>query len=292
MVDPMKIDADLARRLVAAQFPQWAHLPVRPVAHGGWDNRTFHLGDDMTVRLPSAAGYVPAVEKEQRWLPVLAPHLPLPIPAPLGRGEPALGYPFPWSIYGWLDGDTASLSPIDSLTTFAEDLAAFLVALQKVDTAGGPPAGEHSFFRGAPPASYDEETRRTIAALGERVPGALCTEIWEAGLAATYAGPPVWFHGDIAPGNLLVRDGRLAAVIDFGTSGVGDPASDAQIAWTLFRGESRAAFRAALAIDDAMWARARAWTLWKSLITLDADNPATAAGARASLGEVLAEYRS
>lgn len=288
----MEIDSELARRLVAAQFPHWAHLPVRPVAHGGWDNRTFHLGDDMTVRLPSAAGYVPAVEKEQRWLPVLAPHLPLPIPTPLGRGEPALGYPFPWSVYGWLAGETASPSRIGSLTAFAEDLAAFLVALQAVDATGGPPAGEHSFFRGAPPASYDAETRRTIAALGDRVPGAHCTEIWEAGLAATFTGRPVWFHGDIAHGNLLVRDGRLAGVIDFGTSGVGDPACDAQIAWTLFRGESRATYRAALGIDDAMWARARAWTLWKSLITLDADNPATAAGARASLDQVLAEYRS
>jgi aminoglycoside phosphotransferase (APT) family kinase protein len=292
MVDRMKIDADLARRLVAAQFPQWAHLPIRPVAHGGWDNRTFHLGDDMTVRLPSAAGYVPAVEKEQRWLPVLAPHLPLPIPTPVGDGEPALGYPFPWSVYGWLAGEVAAPERIGSLTAFAEDLAAFLVALQGIDATGGPPAGEHSFFRGAPLMSYDEETRTAIKALGDRVPGALCTEIWEAGLAATWAGPPVWFHGDIAHGNLLVRDGRLAAVIDFGTSGVGDPACDAPIAWTLFAGESRAAYRAALAVDDAMWARARAWTLWKALITLDSTVPATAAGARASFDEVLAEYRS
>jgi aminoglycoside phosphotransferase (APT) family kinase protein len=289
-VGGVEIDVDLVRRLVAGQFPQWADLPVRPVADGGWDNRTFHLGDAMTVRLPSAAGYVPAVEKEQRWLPMLAPRLPLPIPEPLGRGEPAHGYPYPWSVYRWLSGETASEERIGDLVAFAEDLAAFLRALQAVDPTGGPAAGEHSFFRGAPLTAYADETHRALAELGDRVPGPLCAEIWSAGLAATWRGKPVWFHGDIAPGNLLLRDGQLSAVIDFGTSGVGDPACDVQIAWTFLRGPSRAAFRSALSVDDAMWARARAWTLWKALIMLDDPDPAKARWARDCLDEVIAEY--
>ena len=283
------IDVPLVCRLVAAQFSQWAGLPVRPVALSGWDNRTFHLGADMTVRLPSAAGYVPAVEKEQRWLPTLAPHLPLPIPAPIAKGVPGEGYPWPWSINRWLDGENATLDRIADLTRFGEDLAVFLIALQRVDGTGGPLAGAHSFYRGSSLTHYDAETRWAITALGDRIDGGAATALWEAALAATWPGPPVWFHGDVAAGNLLVRHGRLAAVIDFGTSGVGDPACDTVIAWTLLSGASRAAFRTALGADDAMWARGRGWALWKALITFDDTDPAKATDARRVLDAILDE---
>lgn len=266
------IDAALVRRLIAAQFPQWRDLPVRPVAVDGWDNRTYRLGEDMTVRLPTAAGYVPAVEKEDTWLPVLAPHLPVPVPQVLAKGEPGEGYPYPWSVRGWLDGETATApdrvgDPAD-LARFAVDLGRFLLALHSVDPAGGPAAGAHSFHRGAPPAFYDGETRAALAGLDGLVDTARATAVWDAALAADFTGPPVWFHGDIAGGNLLAAGGRLAAVLDFGTSGVGDPACDLVIAWTLFSGESRAAFRDTVAKDDGMWARARGWALWKALISL------------------------
>lgn len=272
------IDAELARRLVADQFPQWADLPVTPVDEGGWDNRTFRLGDAMTVRLPSAEGYVASVEKEQRWLPVLAPRLPLPIPVPLGHGRPGLGYPYPWSVYRWLDGRAARPDRIGDLVGFATDLAGFLTALYGIDAARGPAAGDHSFHRGNPPVCYDGETRDAIAALPDRALARACTEVWETALATRWTGRPVWFHGDIAAGNLLVRDGRLVGVIDFGTSGVGDPACDTAIFWTLLTGDARAAFRAGLPVDDATWARGRGWALWKSLITDD----------HATLAEVLA----
>ena len=263
------IDAALVRRLIAAQFPQWRDLPVRPVAVDGWDNRTYRLGDRMTVRLPTAAGYVPAVEKENAWLPVLAGHLPVPVPPVLGMGEPGEGYPYPWSVRGWLDGDTATTPDrVGDLTGFAVALGHFLLALQAVDPAGGPAAGEHSWHRGAPPAYYDAETRAALAELDGLVDTERAAAVWDAALAAEFTGPPVWFHGDIAGGNLLVKDDRLAAVLDFGTSGVGDPACDLVIAWTLFSGESRAAFRRTVAQDPATWARARGWALWKSLITL------------------------
>lgn len=288
------IDAALVRRLIAAQFPQWRDLPVTPVAVDGWDNRTYRLGDDMTARLPTGATYALAVEKENRWLPVLAPRLPVPIPVPLGKGEPGEGYPYPWSVRAWLEGATATADRVGDLTAFALSVADFLLALQRADTTGGPLAGEHSFYRGAPPAHYDDETRRALAALDGRVDTARATEVWDAALAATWTGDPVWFHGDIAQGNLLVKDGKLAAVIDFGTSGVGDPACDLVIAWTRFEGESRAAFREAVRQDAGTWARARGWALWKSLIVLVEDlrkgDDASAAVNRRVIGDVIADH--
>ncbi|MEV4495983.1 aminoglycoside phosphotransferase family protein [Micromonospora arborensis] len=284
-----RIDVTLVRRLVAEQFPRWAHLPVRPVEVGGWDNRTFHLGDAMSVRLPSAAGYALQVAKEQRWLPVLGPRLPLEVPTPLAHGRADGGYPYPWSVYRWIDGRTARAERIDDLIRFGTDLAAFLRALREVDTTEAPTAGEHSAWRGGPLSTYDAETRAAIERHRDQLPVDAVTNIWHAALDATFSGPPVWFHGDVAYGNLLVRDGRLAAVIDFGCCGVGDPACDVVIAWTLLHGPSRAAFREAVGLDGATWARGRGWALWKALITLDSPEPAKAAEARDVLGELLAE---
>ena len=150
-----EIDARLARRLVDRQFPQWADLPVRPVEIDGWDNRTFRLGSELTVRLPSGEWYAKQVEKEQRWLPMLAPRLPLPIPTPVAQGEPDADYPYPWSVYRWLNGDLASRAPIADLTEFAAALAGFLTALGRIDATGGPAPGRHNFFRGAPLGTYE-----------------------------------------------------------------------------------------------------------------------------------------
>lgn len=241
---------------------------MTPVEVDGWDNRTYRLGEDMTVRLPTAAGYAPAVDKEHRWLPVLAPSLPVAVPAPLAKGAPGEGYPFNWSIRGWLEGETAAPDRIDDLSAFAASVAGFLLSLQRIDAMDGPRAGPHSAYRGAPPAHYDDETRRALAALDGRIDTGRASAVWDAALETAWSGPPAWFHGDIASGNLLVREGRLAAVIDFGTSGVGDPACDLVIAWTMFSGDSRATFRSAVGQDPATWARARGWALWKALIVL------------------------
>jgi aminoglycoside phosphotransferase (APT) family kinase protein len=269
MHNRLDIDTSLVSRLIATQFPQWARLSIRPVKAGGWDNRTFHLGDHMTVRLPSAAPYALQVEKEHRWLPKLGPFLPLPIPVPLAMGAPTEFYPWAWSVYQWIEGTNAAIAPVNDLSEFAISLADFLIALQRIDPAGGPPPGQHNFFRGGPVSTYDGETRRAIATLDGRIDAGAATTVWEAALAATWTGSPVWVHGDVSAGNLLVRTGGLSAVIDFGSSAVGDPACDLAIAWTLLEGRSRAAFRAALPLDDATWARGRGWTLWKALITLE-----------------------
>jgi aminoglycoside phosphotransferase (APT) family kinase protein len=286
------IDASLVGRLIREQFPQWGHLPVRPVELDGVDNCTFHLGDEMTVRLPSSKGYRLQVDKEQRWLPVLAPHLPLPIPVPLARGLPGEGYPFNWSVCRWLDGENASAERIDDMTDFATTLADFLNTLRRIDATGGPKPGQHNFFRGGPLDTYDAETRHAIEALTGQIDTEAATAMWNAAMAATWRGTPVWFHGDVAAGNLLVRDGRLAAVIDFGTSGIGDPACDVIIAWTLLSGDSRDVFRDALSVDSATWARGRGWALWKALITLvdyiDTD-PVAEATTRRIIDDVLGE---
>jgi aminoglycoside phosphotransferase (APT) family kinase protein len=263
------VDIALVERLIAAQFPQWAGLPVREVAFDGWDNWTFRLGDTMKVRLPSDAGYVPQVEKEAAWLPRLAPLLPVPIPAPIAVGVPGEGYPWPWTICDWIEGDTAAREVIPDLPRFAVDVAAFLGQLQAIDPAGGPAAGAHSFQRGASLQVYDGDAQRCLRALNGRIDTGAARAVWDAALAARFDGPQVWFHGDIAVGNLLVRDGRLSAVLDFGCSGVGDPACDLVLTWTFLDGAARETFREAIGADEETWARARGWAIWKAMLLLE-----------------------
>jgi aminoglycoside phosphotransferase (APT) family kinase protein len=286
------IDAALVHHLVSSQFPQWADLPIRPVERDGWDNCTFRLGATMSVRLPSSESYAAQVDKEQQWLPVLGPQLPLPIPVPIAKGAPVAEFGLPWSVYQWLPGDRAELDRVDNLKDFAVSLAGFLNALYGVDALDGPPDGEHNFFRGGPLVTYDEETRAAIEALHDQIPAAHATALWESALASSWSRPPVWVHGDVANGNLLVTGGRLSAVIDFGSSGVGDPACDTVIAWTFLSGSSRAAFKDVLLVDDDTWTRGRGWALWKALITIRGEGDATsdlATTARAVLDEVLSD---
>ena len=288
-----EIDATLVRQLVRTQFPQWAELSIAPVENGGLDNRTFHLGDSMSVRLPSASHYVAQVEKEHRWLPVLGPQLPLPIPVPLARGTPGAGYPWPWSIYGWLDGKPARAERIHDLGRFAEDLARFLVALRGIDASNGPAAGAHNFHRGGSLTVYDSEAREAIVRLADEIDAGAATEVWDRALATSWHRPPVWVHGDVAASNLLVNEGRLGAVIDFGCAGVGDPSCDLVIAWTFLDSASRSIFRSTIELDPATWERARGWAIWKALITLvwhRDTNPAEAKKATQIIRAVLDDH--
>ena len=262
------LDVPLVRRLLKAQFPKWADLPVRPVDHDGWDNTTFRLGDEMSVRLPSHAVYEPQIIKEHEWLPKLAPQLPLPIPISLALGEPSDDFPLRWSVRRWVEGEIALRAPVDDLVRFATDVGGFLSALYAVDASGGPAAGPHSFWRGGPLSIYEFETRQAIETFGDRIDAAACAEVMDAALATTWDREPVWVHGDIVPDNLLVRDGQLSAVIDFGCSAIGDPACDLIMTWAFFSGPSREAFRAALTLDDETWKRGRGWVMWKALTVL------------------------
>ncbi|WP_433726556.1 aminoglycoside phosphotransferase family protein [Actinoplanes sp. CA-051413] len=280
------ITTDLVRALIAEQFPQWTDLPVTPVPRQGWDNRTFRLGDQLSVRLPSAEGYVAAVEKENRWLPELAGHLPLPVPSPVAVGRPGAGYPYPWSVRQWLTGDTLEDAAAVDRLRLARDLGEFLTVLRQAPVAG-PPGGRHSFFRGCHPSAYADGVEQALKELGDAVDVRACRAVWAEALDSSWESAPVWFHGDIAVGNLLVRDGRLAAVIDFGTCGVGDPACDLVIAWNTLEGDERAAFRDAVGLDRQTWQRARGWALWKALIMLA--EPGAAPAWRHVVDQVLAD---
>ncbi len=260
------IDRELVRALLAAQFPDWAHLHIEPVLPGGWDNRTFRIGDRLMARLPSSAAYATQVDKEQHWLPRLAPLLPLDIPVPMGQGLPTADYPWHWSVRGWIDGETASRVGLADSRSFALDLGRFLAALQGADAAGGPPAGAHSFHRGGSLHVYDAEVREAVSILRDRIDVQAVIDLWDCALATSWSRKAVWVHGDISPGNLLARDGKLCAVIDFGQLCVGDPACDLAIAWTFMKPDGRKVFRKTLPLDDDAWLRGRAWALWKALI--------------------------
>lgn len=282
----MEIGAELVRSLIDEQFPNWSGLAVRQVDFNGWDNSTFRLGDDMKVRLPTAAGYVFQVEKEYRWLPELQKFLPVEIPAPLALGRPNAHYPYPWSIYRWIDGETAAQALDAGGPELATELAGFLIALHQIPTDGAPVAGAQNFFRGAALSVYNGDTQRCLALLQHEIDTARLGDIWAAALASQWDQPSVWIHGDFASGNLLVRNGHLSAVIDFGTSAVGDPACDLVIAWTFLDEEGRRKFRAALPMDAKTWARGRGWALWKALLILTDDSKTSAE--RAAAGRVIA----
>ncbi|WP_112241026.1 aminoglycoside phosphotransferase family protein [Kribbella monticola] len=264
--DRKPADGAVARRLIDAQFPQWSGLEIRSVDAQGWDNRTFRLGDELLVRLPTAEEYALAVEKEHRWLPVLARAVPLEIPEPVGRGVPDENFAHDWSVYRWIGGEPVDRGGVDDLVTFAVELADFLAALQQVDPTDGPAPGLHNWFRGGPLSTYDGWARNSLKTLEGVIRTELAEEIWDRALRTPWDGRLVWFHGDIAAGNLLTKGGALSAVIDFGTCGVGDPACDLAIAWTMLDRESRAAFRDRLAVDDATWLRGQGWALWKALV--------------------------
>ncbi len=235
--DEVAVDEDLVRRLLAAQHPQWAELPIEPVPPCGTDNAIYRLGDDLCVRLPRRPGAVAQVDREQRWLPVLAPHLPLEIPMPAARGEPAEGYPFPWAVLSWVPGGPASVDGLGDLETAAADLSRFVTALQGVDAAGGPAPSMDNFGRGAPLSTRDAHVRAALASLAappHDVDVAAAAGEWERTIAAPrWSAPAVWVHGDLTADNLVVRDGRLRGVIDFGCLGVGDPAVELLPAWEL-----------------------------------------------------------
>jgi aminoglycoside phosphotransferase (APT) family kinase protein len=294
--DEVNTDASLVRRLLGAQFPAWADLPIEPVASAGTDNAIYRLGEDMAVRLPRVDWAVGQVEKEQRWLPELAALLPLAIPVPLAKGVPAEGYPWHWSVCRWLEGENATIERLADPCQAATDLAHFVAALQRIDPAGGPPPGADNSSRGVPLAMRDQPTRAALAALTGTLDTGAAAAAWEAALRAPASrGPPVWLHGDLHSGNLLAQRGRLSAVIDFGCLGVGDPACDAMVAWTLFSAEGRDAFRTALAVDDATWARGRGWALSVALIALPYyrnTNPEIVARAKHTIDEVLADHEA
>ncbi|NQX58268.1 aminoglycoside phosphotransferase family protein [Paenibacillus qinlingensis] len=288
------MDLKLVQQLISSQFPKWAELPLRPVDSVGTDNVIFRLGEDMAVRLPHVDWAIGQVDKEQRWLPKLAPLIPIAIPVPLAKGIPTEDYPWFWSVYRWLEGENATVGHLNSYNQAATALAQFIHAMQTIDPAGGPVPGSHNSGRGEPLAKRDVEVRHAIASLNTLINTDVAEAVWDLALQArVWQSEGVWVHGDLHPGNLLIEQGELSAVIDFGTLGVGDPACDLMVAWTFLTPESRKHFRALLTVDEATWSRGRGWALSFGLIayTYYIDkNPGLAAISLRTIDEVLSEH--
>jgi aminoglycoside phosphotransferase (APT) family kinase protein len=289
--DEVGTDVPLVRRLLAAQFPARAGLPICPVASTGTVNAMYRLGDDMVVRLPGIHWAIEGLHREIECLPRLAPHLPVPIPVLLGTGAPAEGYPWQWCVYRWLKGDNPEIGYIAEPLALARDLAAFTSALRTIDPSVGPPSDQSL-------RPQDAQVRSAIEALSGTLPADALnalTGIWETALhTPDWDGPPVWLHGDLSPGNLLVIAGRLSGVIDFSAVGEGDPAADLRVAWNVLPRSVRENFRAALRVDDATWARARGRALAQALIHLHyykESKPVLVANARQVIQEILYDFR-
>ncbi|MFJ6657209.1 aminoglycoside phosphotransferase family protein [Streptomyces sp. NPDC091377] len=286
--DEIDIEAPLVERLIAAQFPRWAGLPAKRLASSGTENAMFRLGRDLVVRLPRYPGAVAAIEHEVRWLPRLGRGLGTGTPQPEGLGGPGAGFPWPWAVYRWLDGRNPVAGAVEEPRALAVDLAGVVTALRRVDPTDGPPNS-----RGVPLARRDEPTRAALAQLSDRLDTTELTARWEEALRIPDRdGPPLWAHGDLAPGNVLVTKGRLSAVLDFGVAGVGDPTVDLVVAWNLLPASARGVFREAVGASDDAWARARGWALSIALIQLPYywdTNPALADNSRHVIAEILAE---
>lgn len=289
--DEMDVDAALVRGLVDVQFPQWAGLSLIRVESDGTDNAIYRLGDAMAVRMPRYPSAAAQAAKEARWLPHLAPRLPLAVPVPVALGRPDSTYPWEWSVVRWLPGEQASIDALDDVREAAVTLARFVNALQRVDPDGGPVAGDHNFGRGAALATRDDYVRDALTQLRGTIDVEAAATVWARAVSASeWDRAPVWVHGDLHGGNMLVHGGKLAAVIDFGGLGVGDPACDVMAAWTFFPPPARATFRAELGVDDATWERGRGWALSVGLIALPyyrETNRALAENARRWIEEVL-----
>ncbi|NGO08726.1 aminoglycoside phosphotransferase family protein [Streptomyces sp. HC44] len=285
------IDVALVRRLVDAQFPQWAELPLELLDPAGSDHVIHRLGEELSVRLPRHAGAIGQARKESEWLPRLAPHLPLAVPVPVAVGEPDFGYPWPWAVSRWLDGEVATVEALADSSVAAVELAEFLTALQQFAPKNILDGDVREDLTGRPLADRDRATRAAVTEVDGVFDTVAMTDLWDAALGAPgWDRPPVWFHGDFHTGNLLTADGRLSAVIDFGELGIGDPACDLTIAFTLMSAGSRAAFRAALGVDDATWTRGRGWALTTALnayTSYAAVNPRVAAQTTRQITEAL-----
>ena len=292
--DEVLVDRDLVSRLVADQFPDWKHLPITPVPYSGTDNAIYRLGDDMVVRLPRIHWATAQVHKEHTWLPVLAPRLPLRVPTPIRIGSPGFGYPWHWAVHEWLDGESALSVAVQDPSQAALDLAALITSLRRVDASSRTPA--LSGGRGGPLADRDAEVRIAIASLEGHINVEWTTAVWQASLdAPPWQGNPVCIHADITPGNLLVNDGRLSAVIDFGMLTAGDPATDLMVAWNYLTAETRPTFREALSVDDATWSRGCGWALSVALIALPYylnTNPQIVATSRRTIHQTLQDHEA
>lgn len=257
---PFNITRDLARKLIAMQFPEYAHLPITSVEKQGHDNRTYRLGPDTLIRMPTAASYALKVPKEQALLPKLVSRLTVRIPVPIKMGAASQDYPYSFSIYKWLEGVSINLLVLDNdcLEKLASDLVRFLKELQSIDDVDGPAPGQHNWWRGSHVSVYDKGAREQISELSTVINEGKAIDLWERACKTKWDKSPVWIHGDFAIGNMLLKNSKLSAIIDFGGVALGDPACDLVIAWTFLNGKARDIFVQEMDLDEDTWLRAKA----------------------------------
>ena len=287
--DQITISQEQVRSLIKAQFPQWSALPIAGAPVSGTDHAIFRLGDELTIRLPLRPAASGQVLKEQAWLPRIEPALTVPIPTPVAVGGPGAGYPLAWSICKWLEGENPS-AELGANALLGAQLGAFISTLRSVTLDGGPKPGEHNFGRGAPLAIRDLATRTAIDQLDGTIDTRKATAIWDSAIGTASRWKPAWIHGDLCPGNILVRGAELSGILDFGGLAVGDPACDLMIAWNFLTDAARDAFRQEVAVDVETWERGRAWALSVALIQLPyygTSNLSLAATARSTIESVL-----
>jgi aminoglycoside phosphotransferase (APT) family kinase protein len=262
----IEVPTRIARSLVKEQFSQYAHLEIKPVAFSGWDNATYHLGDEMLLRMPRGEAYALKVPKEQSLLAKLGKQISILIPQPLAMGKPSKNYPWNWSIYKYLEGDSANTIDLtdQDLEQIAYDLAHFLKDLHQIDTKKAPQPGLHNYWRGEHVSVYECGALKYFEQLKDVIDTDKAIKIWEKASSTKWEKPPVWIHGDLAPGNFLIKDGSMSSVIDFGGCAIGDPACDLAIAYTFFKGKSREIFKKQVNLDEDTWKRSKAWVLWKA----------------------------
>jgi aminoglycoside phosphotransferase (APT) family kinase protein len=287
----VNIDRELVGRLVAAQFPQLADLPISAVQSTGTVNTIYRIGDHLCARLPRMQKWAQDLDREWHWLPKLAPRLSLRVPEPVGKGHPSGSYPFPWAIYGWINGQPYADELVDDEDQAAKDLAQFVVELRRIDSVVEAPRGGRK-----PLCELDAVTREAIKSANGVIDSDAATAAWDRALEApAWKGAPVWIHTDLLRPNLLVHGGRLCSVIDFGSVGVGDPAADVIAAWSVFSYDGRGSFRGALDVDDGMWNRARGFALHQAAMIIPyyfETNPRFVALAKRTVEEVLADINA
>lgn len=289
--DEVDIDSDLVRRLVAQQFPVFSELPVSALQTTGTVNAIYRLGADLCVRLPRVARWAGGLDRECTWLPRLARGLTLQVPEPVAKGAPTSEYPFSWAIFRWIQGQPYAADRVDDERQVAADLAQFVAQLRRNDL---PPLNDETPYGGRPPlAEQDAATRKWIAQSGDLIDGPAVTAAWDDALTGpAWDGTYSWIHSDLAPPNLLVADGRLRAVIDFGATGLGDPAADLNPAWSVFGQAGRTIFRHLVGADDDCWRRGRgiAISIAVGLVPYYlVSNPALSALGQRMLREIVAD---
>jgi aminoglycoside phosphotransferase (APT) family kinase protein len=260
--DEVSVNDATVRVLLKEQFPRWADESLVRMNDSGTDSAIYRLGDDMGIRLPRIHWAEAQIEKECRWLSTLAIGLPVAVPVPLAEGRPGHGYLFPWLIYPWLEGTSLDRTTVENSDDLAEELGRFVLALEQLPTDDGPPPNS----RGLPMAPFDESVQWALDQLDGLIDVDRARQVWQSALeAGPWPHEPVWVHGDLLPGNILVRDGRLRGVIDWSGAGVGDPACEAMVAWA-FPPSARRTYRQTLGFDEATWARARGWVIQQTAL--------------------------